>query len=78
MDFRTLFSGALPPHGANISRNANVSAENGLPENILEILSLLPGFQSNPLATVFMPLHNVVSRYIGIDPTHVLSFFAVV
>ncbi|KAL2139224.1 hypothetical protein VTI28DRAFT_5484 [Corynascus sepedonium] len=78
IDFSTLFLGALPPHGANISHNANGSAENVLPDNILRILSLLPSFQLNPLTGLFMLLYNVVGRYIGINPTHILTFFAVV
>ncbi|KAL2166693.1 hypothetical protein VTG60DRAFT_2300 [Thermothelomyces hinnuleus] len=78
MDFSTFFLGALPPHGANISHHANGSAKNRLPDNILNILSLLPGFQFNPLTGLFMLLHNVVGRYIGINPTDIVTVFAMV
>ncbi|KAL2135395.1 hypothetical protein VTI74DRAFT_8628 [Chaetomium olivicolor] len=78
MDFGTLFRGALPPHGSNISRDANGSAEDGLPDNILETLSPLLGFQFNPLMRLLMILYNVVGSYIGIDPTYILTSVAVV
>ncbi|KAJ4302172.1 hypothetical protein N0V88_002308 [Collariella sp. IMI 366227] len=77
MDFSTLLRGSLPL-GTNISHNANGSTENGLPDNLLETLSPLLGFQFNPLMRLFMLLYNLVGSRTGIEPTYILTLVAIV
>ncbi|KAJ4286025.1 hypothetical protein N0V88_008140 [Collariella sp. IMI 366227] len=71
MDFSTLFR-------VNVSHATNGSGGNGLPENILEILSPILGFHLNPLMRLFMLLYDIVGSSIGIDLTYILTLVAVV
>ena len=73
MDFHSLIRGALPTLVANTSRDGNSSAEHGLPDGLLDTLSPLLGFQFNPLMRLFMLLHNLIGRHLGIDPTYILT-----
>jgi chaperone BCS1 len=73
MDFNSLIRGALPTFVANASHGNNSSAENGLPDGLLDTLSPLLGFQLNPLMRLFMILYNMVGSHLGIDPTYIIT-----
>ncbi|KAK4044781.1 BCS1 N terminal-domain-containing protein [Parachaetomium inaequale] len=73
MDFNSLIRGTLPTFAANISHDANSSAENGLPDGLLDTLSPLLGFQFNPLMRLLMILYNLTGNRLGIDPTYILT-----
>ncbi|KAL2156663.1 hypothetical protein VTH82DRAFT_1408 [Thermothelomyces myriococcoides] len=77
-DFSSLFLGSSPQNKDSISRDANESATDELSHNILEILSLFPSSQFYPFIRLFMLLHNVLGRSVGINPAHIFTFFAVV
>ncbi|KAK4155471.1 BCS1 N terminal-domain-containing protein [Chaetomidium leptoderma] len=75
MDINSLLRSALPTLVGNTSHAGNSSSatENGLPEGLLDTLSPLLGLQFNPLMKLFMILHNLVGRNLGIDPTYILT-----
>ncbi|KAK4104886.1 hypothetical protein N658DRAFT_419409 [Parathielavia hyrcaniae] len=75
MNFNSLLRGALPTFVANADHASNISAENGLPDGLLDTLSPLlgMGFQLNPLMRLFMILYNLVGSHLGIDPTYIIT-----
>ena len=68
---------ALPNLVANASHGGN-SSENGLPDGLLDTLSPFLGFQLNPLMKLFMILHKIIEKYLGIDPTYIMISVGVV
>ncbi|KAK3308151.1 BCS1 N terminal-domain-containing protein [Chaetomium strumarium] len=76
MAFNSFRRGALPARGANISHDGNSSAGDGLPDGILDTLS--PLLEFNPLMKLFMLFYNLAGSRLGIDPTYILTFVAVV
>ncbi|KAK4127528.1 hypothetical protein N657DRAFT_631331 [Parathielavia appendiculata] len=75
MDFNSVLQGVLPTFVANASHGSNSSADNGLPDGLLDTLSPLLGMslQLNPLMRLFMILYNMVGSHLGIDPTYIIT-----
>jgi chaperone BCS1 len=73
MDLNSLFRVAAPTVIANTSQSRNNSAENVLPEDLLDTLSALLGLQLNPLMRLFMILYNTVGSHLGIDPAYIIT-----